>query len=67
MTLTDTSFMPFGKFRGKPMQDLPVSYLHWFYCNNSMSTEAGQAVIDYITISLDALKMENRDLIWKRN
>lgn len=29
--LTDTDPMPFGKFAGQPMQDVPASYLHWLW------------------------------------
>lgn len=29
--LTDTDPMPFGKYKGTPMQDVPASYLHWLW------------------------------------
>ncbi len=57
--LTDDSLMPFGKYKGQPMQDVPASYLHWFYHNGSDGN-----VKDYIKENLDALKMEAKDLIW---
>lgn len=28
--LDDDSIMPFGKFKGSRMEDVPASYLHWF-------------------------------------
>lgn len=52
--LTDTDLMPFGKFKGKPMQDVPASYLKWLYdegCNNEL-------VYNYIHNSMDAIQME---------
>jgi uncharacterized protein (DUF3820 family) len=58
--LTDTSLMPFGKYKGHAMQDVPTSYLHW--CWHSV---ADGSVIDYIEREMAALKMENKDLIWK--
>jgi uncharacterized protein (DUF3820 family) len=64
--LEDTSPMPFGMYRGKPMQDVPVSYLHYLYTKPSTYLGGDMlAVREYIERSLDALKMENRDLIWK--
>jgi uncharacterized protein (DUF3820 family) len=60
--LDDMSPMPFGKFKGKKMKDVPVDYLHWLWhegCRHS-------GVKSYIERNLDALKMENKDLIWKR-
>lgn len=61
--MNDDSLMPFGKHKGKPMSDVPVEYLHWYFCANNghiKDTEVGQ----YIINNLDALKMENKDLIW---
>lgn len=58
--LNDDSLMPFGKYKGLQMQEVPVEYLQWYYHNGSDGN-----VKQYIRDSLDALKMENRDLIWK--
>lgn len=59
--LNDDSPMPFGAYKGKLMQDVPVGYLHWFYTLGNGFPE----VKDYIERNLAALKMENKDLIWK--
>jgi uncharacterized protein (DUF3820 family) len=65
--LEDKDRMPFGKYRNTVMQDVPVNYLHWFYCNvTPIPGKDTERVLDYITRSLDALKLENTDLIWKR-
>lgn len=61
--LNDSSIMPFGKFKGKPMSDVPVSYLHWLW-NNGKKEDKQCAVADYIRRNLNALQIENRDLIW---
>lgn len=58
--LTDDSLMPFGKYKGIQMQDVPVQYLHWYWHNCDKKTSLGE----YIKDNLDALKMENKDLIW---
>lgn len=63
--LTDTSPMPFGKFAGKPMQDVPVEYMHWLWHGGMREKSIGESsVADYIRKNLDALKLENKDLIW---
>ncbi len=64
MILTDITPMPFGKYKGQPMQDVPVNYLHWFWRAGTMDNDAAIAVKDYIQNNLSALRMENKDLIW---
>ncbi len=61
--LTDEDRMPFGKYKGQRMSDVPASYLHWLWTNGK---EADQVcpVADYIRRNLDALKMEHKDGIW---
>jgi uncharacterized protein (DUF3820 family) len=52
--LTDNSPMPFGKFRGKAMIEVPAHYLLWLYnkgCDHP-------AVKKYIQENLDALNKE---------
>ena len=60
--LTDQSKMPFGKYEGLRMEDVPVSYLHWLW-GNGMQKERSP-VADYIRKNLNALKAENSDLLW---
>lgn len=50
----DTDKMPFGKYKGKLLQDVPASYLMWLHdegCSNEMLS-------NYIHNSMDAIKME---------
>lgn len=61
--LTDLSPMPFGKHKGKPMQDDPVSYLHWLWTNGK-NMEKDCPVHHYIKTTMEFLKDENPDLIW---
>lgn len=52
--LADLDPMPFGKFKGKPMQDVPATYLRWLKnegCSNVL-------VANYIHNSWDAIQME---------
>lgn len=61
--LNDTSPMPFGKYRGTPMQDVPVGYLHWLWCNGVKGDKNGD-LHKYIVSVLNALKDEDPDRIW---
>jgi uncharacterized protein (DUF3820 family) len=58
--LSDTDPMPFGKYKKQPMHDVPVDYLHWLWNNNLNEGP----VKEYIKQNLNALKQENKDLIW---
>lgn len=64
--LTDDSQFPFGKHKGKPLSDIPVEYLHWFWHNGTCFNQDANDVKSYIQENMDALKEENDDLIWKR-
>jgi uncharacterized protein (DUF3820 family) len=55
--------MPFGKHRNEPMQDVPVSYLHYLW-QSGMKADNQSNVADYIRRNIDALAKENPDLIW---
>lgn len=56
--------MPFGKHAGQAMQDVPASYLHWLYHNSEFYNKQGIEIKEYIEQSWDALKLEDKDLIW---
>jgi uncharacterized protein (DUF3820 family) len=60
--LTDDSVMPFGKYKGKRLSEIPATYLHWFYCNGDVNSP----VFRYIEGCKQALKDEAPDLIWRR-
>lgn len=52
--LTDNDFMPWGKYKGDKMANVPASYLLWLYENNKCSGE----VKEYIKDNLEFLKLE---------
>lgn len=52
ITLTDESLMPWGKYKGNKMINVPASYLLWLYENNKCSG----SVKDYIIENLDFMK-----------
>lgn len=60
--LTDTDPMPFGKYKGQPMQDVPASYLHWLW--QEIQHDKSSNVADYIRKNIAALKKECPDKIW---
>ena len=56
---TDKMPMPFGKYVGKPLADVPASYLIWLYD----TSEKGKRLSDkklskYIEDNMQALQME---------
>ena len=63
--MTDLDPMTFGMYKGIPMQEVPVTYLHWAWhkCERNDKTKD---VLDYINKNLTALKDENDDLIWSK-
>ncbi len=61
--LEDTSPMPFGKYAGEPMQDIEVSYFHYLW-TNGLREDKHSNVADYIRRNLEALKLEDEDLLW---
>ena len=52
--LTDADPMPYGKYKGRPMEDVPADYLMWLIDNNRASPE----VKDYIKDNIDVLMKE---------
>lgn len=62
-TLSDTDPMPFGKWKGTPMQDVPAGYFHWLWTNGKQHDKQCP-VADYIRRSLSVLKLEHPDGIW---
>lgn len=55
--LYDLSPMPFGKYKGTPMQDVPASYLVWLKGQGCSNEE----VANYIHNSWDAIQMDIGD------
>ena len=65
--LKDTDAMPFGKYKGIPMQDVPASYLHWLWTNERDPMKAKVATdpaAAYIQKNMQTLRQEYPDGIW---
>ena len=56
MILTDESLMPFGKYKGTKMANVPASYLLWLNTQPALS----QSVREYIQDNLEVLQKENK-------
>lgn len=65
MKLTDNSRMPFGKYKGKRMQDVPGSYLDWLL--GELEVKEGLLygnslrVYNYIIENIDAIQQEAKN------
>jgi uncharacterized protein (DUF3820 family) len=54
LEFTDTTPMPWGKYKGKALVNVPAVYLLWLYNNNLQH----EALKKYIIENLDALSKE---------
>ena len=52
--MNDTSVMPWGKYRGEKMANVPPDYLIWLYDNDKCSGDVKM----YIATNLDVLRAE---------
>lgn len=51
MTITDTMPMPYGKYRGVKMANVPADYLLWLYDNNKCT----EPIARYVEDNMDSL------------
>lgn len=65
LILTDDSTMPFGKYKGMTMANVPASYLHHLWSKpGGLKNDTASGVGRYIKDNLNALKKEHPDGIW---
>jgi hypothetical protein len=57
--LTDRDAMPFGKYRGQPMERVPASYLDWLHGQDWI--REWPDVVDYIERNRDVIDSELGD------
>lgn len=60
--ITDNSLMPYGKYKGKKMANIPASYLLWMYRNDKLF----KALEVYVEENMDALEKEEKEEFSKR-
>lgn len=58
--LNDDSPMPFGKYKGKPMREVPAQWLDWFHgeCDPNKCAYPQWQVLDYINRNRDVIDSE---------
>ena len=66
-TLEDADIMPFGKYNGTRLEEVPAKYLLWLW-NNGLKNDLKEdddkgSVSRYIKNSMSALKEEEPDII----
>lgn len=67
LTLMDTDRMPWGKFKGVPMEDVPADYLFYLWTNLGFERKVNiDPVADYINRRLDTLEEDYPDGIWRQ-
>lgn len=54
--MTDDSLMPFGKYKGEKLANVPAAYLLWLYVNNKCFGE----LKEYIKANYDDLRHEQK-------
>lgn len=59
--LTDNDPMPFGKYQGQKMANVPANYLLYLWEQNQFRYMNGKRVKDYIERNLEAIKKEQAD------
>lgn len=64
--LKDTDTMPWGKYKGILMQDVPASYMFWLWTARGFEHDKVNPVADYIRRNLSAFEMEYPDGIWRK-
>lgn len=52
--ITDESVMPYGKYKGKQMADVPAEYLQWLFDNGKCSPDVKR----YIENNIDVLESQ---------
>ncbi len=57
MKLQDDSLMPYGKYKGRPMEDVPADYLVWLVDN----LRASPAVAEYVKENREVLNKEIKE------
>lgn len=63
MALTDNSLMPYGKYRGVKMINVPADYLLWLFDNNKCSGEVRAYIVsnhEVLTVQAKRIRDEQK-------
>lgn len=61
--MVDDDLMPFGKYKGRKLVDIPASYFHYLWFNG-IKNETDHKLHSYIRDNIHLFEIENPDLIW---
>lgn len=64
MELTDKNLMPFGRYVGTPMEDVPAGHFFWLWVDNGAEWDRKSLVARYIRRKLETLRMKYPDRVW---
>ncbi|MCH8247048.1 MAG: DUF3820 family protein [Bacteroidetes bacterium] len=56
--------MPFGKYKGRKMEDVPADYFHYLW-THGLDRDFSSPVHRYIRENMDALMKDHPDGIWE--
>ena len=63
MAMTDNSLMPYGKFKGKKMINVPADYLLWLYENQKCSGDVKAYIMsnhEVLTVQAKRIREEQK-------
>lgn len=55
-TLTDDSLMPYGKYKGKKMANVPPDYLIWLYDNGKCNEQVKRYVFSNYSVLQEEIR-----------
>jgi len=58
VSLNDDSLMPWGKYKGYNMANVPASYLLWLYDNNKCDGQVKDYILDNLSFLREEYKKE---------
>lgn len=64
--LKATDPMPWGVYKGLPMNDVPASYMFFLWTKNGLEDRTDCPVAEYIRRNLARFEKEHPDGIWKK-
>lgn len=62
--MSDNDLMPFGKYKGVTLENVPANYFHWLWFEAGVQHNKHHKLHDYISDNIDSFRQENKDLIW---
>jgi uncharacterized protein (DUF3820 family) len=58
--MNDESLMPWGRYKGYNMINVPASYLIWLYENNKCDDQVREYIEDNLSFLREEVRHENR-------